>query len=88
LSCLIQFYLLQSRIKKISGADQSGLIFTKYGLRTAEGNAIFTKDEQISGKGQSIITKGKTISVKEQHRIGEEQHRIGEEQHRIEDCYR
>jgi hypothetical protein len=50
-------YLLQRRIKEISGPNQSGLIFTKYRLRTAEGNAIFTKDEQISGKGQSIITK-------------------------------
>jgi hypothetical protein len=76
-------YILQSRIKEISKAFQSGLIFTKFQQRIAEGNAIYTEDVQITGKGQSIITKCQSIITTEKPISAQGQQTIGKEQSRI-----
>jgi len=62
-------YILQSRIKEISKAIQSGLIFTEYQQRISDWNAISGQDEQIIREGQSIIVPIKARVVKGKARI-------------------
>ena len=62
-------YILQSRIKEISKAVQSGLIFTEYQQRISDRNAISGQDEQIIREGQSIIVPIKARVVKGKARI-------------------
>jgi len=61
--------ILQSRIKEISKAIQSGLVFNEYQQRISDGNAISGQDEQIIREGQSIIVPIKARVVKGKARI-------------------
>ena len=61
--------ILQSRIKEISKAIQSGLIFNEYQQRISDWNAISGQDEQIIREGQSIIVPIKARVVKGKARI-------------------
>ena len=61
--------ILQCRIKEISKAIQSGLVFTEYQQRISDGNAISGQDEQIIREGQSIIVPIKARVVKGKARI-------------------
>jgi hypothetical protein len=61
--------ILQSLIKEISKAIQSGLIFTEYQQRISYGKAISGQDEQKIREGQNIIVPIKARVVKGKARI-------------------